>query len=235
MYDKLLCVVLRTADYRDYDKMLTLFSPTYGKLSALARGCRKQGSALMSVSDTFCCAEFGLYKKKNHFTVTQAALRENFFGLRADLNALSAASAMTEACSSVAMENQPNPRLFSLLVNALYALEHGMPPANALCFFTFKLMDILGLRPELSACVLCGKPRADKLNLSAGGAVCEACPGETVPAVFFQNIVTILQTPSRRMAEVHYDQAAAFFSLAFRWLCSLLEFQPKSLAYFNRI
>ena len=34
-------IVLRHADYRDYDRMLTLFSPEYGRIDAIARGCRR--------------------------------------------------------------------------------------------------------------------------------------------------------------------------------------------------
>ena len=35
-------IVLRRADYRENDRMLTLFSPTHGRIDALARGCRRQ-------------------------------------------------------------------------------------------------------------------------------------------------------------------------------------------------
>ena len=35
-------IVLRHADYRDYDRMLTLFSPEYGRIDAIARGCRSE-------------------------------------------------------------------------------------------------------------------------------------------------------------------------------------------------
>lgn len=34
-------IVLRYANYRDYDRMLTLLSPTRGKLEVLSRGCRR--------------------------------------------------------------------------------------------------------------------------------------------------------------------------------------------------
>ena len=36
-------VVLRRADYRENDRMLTLFSPTLGRIDALCRGCRRLG------------------------------------------------------------------------------------------------------------------------------------------------------------------------------------------------
>ena len=47
-------IVLRRADYRENDRMLTLFSPTLGRIDALARGCRRQKSPLMAASELFC-------------------------------------------------------------------------------------------------------------------------------------------------------------------------------------
>ena len=39
-------LVLRQVDYKESDKILTLFTQEQGKLTASARGCRKKGSAL---------------------------------------------------------------------------------------------------------------------------------------------------------------------------------------------
>ena len=43
-------IVLRYANYRDNDRMLTLFSPTKGRIEALARGCRKPRAAFPMTS-----------------------------------------------------------------------------------------------------------------------------------------------------------------------------------------
>ena len=54
-------VVLRRADYRENDRMLTLFSPTLGRIDAICRGCRRQKSPLMAASEVFCAGEYVLY------------------------------------------------------------------------------------------------------------------------------------------------------------------------------
>ena len=41
-------LVLRRADYSDYDRMVTLFSPERGRIDAIARGCRKTKSPLVN-------------------------------------------------------------------------------------------------------------------------------------------------------------------------------------------
>ena len=38
---KTLAIVLRHADYRENDRMLTLLSPALGRVDALCRGCKR--------------------------------------------------------------------------------------------------------------------------------------------------------------------------------------------------
>ena len=47
--ETLQAVVLRYANYRDRDRMLTLLTPDHGRVDVLSRGCRKPNSALMPV------------------------------------------------------------------------------------------------------------------------------------------------------------------------------------------
>ena len=75
----MLCVVLRANNYREADKMLTLFSKEGGRIDALCRGCRKQGSSLQSSSDVFCCSLFGMNVQKGRYYITQAVPKDNFF------------------------------------------------------------------------------------------------------------------------------------------------------------
>ena len=56
-------IVLRYANYRDNDRMLTLFSPTKGRIEALARGCRKPRSPILNASELFALGDFELYER----------------------------------------------------------------------------------------------------------------------------------------------------------------------------
>lgn len=67
-------IVLRYANYRDNDRMLTLFSPTRGRLEALARGCRKPKSPLVSGSEIFALGDYALYEKNGRNTVVSCML-----------------------------------------------------------------------------------------------------------------------------------------------------------------
>ena len=54
-------IVLRHADYREHDRMLTLLSPAYGRIEALCRGCKRPQSPLLSASEWFALGEYVLF------------------------------------------------------------------------------------------------------------------------------------------------------------------------------
>jgi len=224
-----LCIVLRATNYRDFDRMLTLFSREYGRIDALARGCRKQGSSLLASCDVFCCADFCWQQSKGRYYVTQAVLRENFFGLRRDMRALMTAAVLNEVCEKVVMPAEPSQRLFALLAGSFYALNGGRDPGDVLVFFVMKLLDILGLHPAIETCAICGAPAAGRMNISAGGAVCQNCPGEEAPPGFLSLVRTVLNTPSKSLHCLKAATDPPMRELAMRWLTDVMEAEPKSL------
>ena len=72
-------VVLQALDYKDNDKLLTLFSPALGKITAGIRGVKKPTAKLAFASQPFCFAEYVLAEKGGRYTVTGAYLYESFF------------------------------------------------------------------------------------------------------------------------------------------------------------
>ncbi|MBR6816477.1 MAG: DNA repair protein RecO [Clostridia bacterium] len=230
MANSSLCIVLRASNYKENDKMLTLFSREWGRIDALARGCRKPASSLLAASDVLCCAEYAFHIKDGRYYITQAVPKTNFYDIRKNMNALMTALLLLEICEKTVMPAEPNGRLFALLAGALYALANGSDHKKVLLFFVYKMLDIQGLRPMLDACVLCGSEPATKINIAAGGVVCEHCTGEKVPPQYIEMIAGILHTPSKNIhtTELSYDKD--FYNLGIRWLRSSLESEPKTLS-----
>ena len=92
----------------------------------------------------------------------------------------------------------------------------GQDAMSVFVFFQFKLLDILGLRPELGQCVSCGAAAAPKLNLALGGAVCEACPGESVNPVWLDKIRQVYKLPSKKMNQFTVDGDRGLFQMCIR-------------------
>lgn len=78
-------IVVQSLDYKDDDKLLTLFSPSLGKITAGIRGVKKPKAKLAFASQPFCFAEYVLAEKGGRYTVISAYLHESFFELRTDL------------------------------------------------------------------------------------------------------------------------------------------------------
>lgn len=175
--DKIRAIVLRATDIRESDRMLTLFSMERGKLAVYARGARKQKSKFLSASQVFCHGEYLLHQRNGLLILGQADVTETFYPISGDILRYAYAAYACDLAAELVNEHEPSPELFSLLINALYHYAyHRADPAHISRIFGLKLMDIAGYRPELSACLHCGKEgqvfRFDPLD---GGVVCPGC------------------------------------------------------------
>ena len=179
-------IVLRRADYRDNDRMLTLFSPTMGRVDALCRGCRRQKSPLLAASELFCTGEYALYLSGDRATVVSCAVTDTYYPLRGDYERLSHGMYMLELCAAAVQPGQENERLFLLLLRALAHLCYGEAPARRVTAVVLMgLVSLLGFRPQVGRCVRCGEAIAAldaqddapvaALSPELGGVLCGAC------------------------------------------------------------
>ena len=179
-------IVLRRADYRENDRMITLFSPTLGRIDALCRGCRRQKSPLMAASKVFCSGEYVLYQSREHTTVVSCAVQDTFYALRGDYDRLSHGMYALELCAAAVQPDQENERLFMLLLRSLAHLCYGVSePRRVTAVFLMGMTSLLGFRPQVGRCARCGVrlvPQAGEdeafyaaFSPEAGGVVCPAC------------------------------------------------------------
>jgi DNA repair protein RecO (recombination protein O) len=175
--DNSMCIVMRTADYRDSDKMLTLFSRDAGRVSALARGAKNLKNPIAAASQPFCCGIFSFTGKNGKLYVNQCEIKKEFYNIGSDFGKFAAGCAMMEAAEKILENTVEYDRLFLLLVNCLYALEKGLPAKTAAAYFFVQVSDLLGICPSTAACAVCGR-KVDEPRLfcaQEGGVVCEEC------------------------------------------------------------
>jgi DNA repair protein RecO (recombination protein O) len=67
-------IVLKSIDYNENDRLLTLFTAEKVKLTAGIRGVRKKGAKLTFASQPFCFAEYILVQKGDKSMVKTAYL-----------------------------------------------------------------------------------------------------------------------------------------------------------------
>lgn len=177
-------IVLRHAPYRDNDRMLTLFSPTLGRVDALCRGCRKQKSPLMAASELFCAGEYLLYQNGDRMSVSACEVQDSFYPLRSDFERLAHGTLYLELCESSVQSGQGgqgNERLFLFLLRTLAHLCYSTcAPERVSAIFLIGFMSLIGFRPRLNACMQCGEilPQAGRMlyfDQLQGGVLCSRC------------------------------------------------------------
>ena len=180
-------IVLRYANYRDYDRMLTLLSPTRGKLEVLSRGCRRPKSPLLNASELFALGDFQLYTKQERATLVSANLLETFYPLRGDFDRLSVGVYLLNLAEAAAQPGEPCQELFMLLLHTLSRLTFSDQEWKPLLAgFLLHYAAVIGFKPRLVHCVGCGRHLTEGeqvyFDLAEGGLCCEACHGKgTVP------------------------------------------------------
>ena len=173
-------IVLRHADYREHDRMLTLLSPGMGRIEALCRGCKRPGSPLLAASEWFTLGEYVLYTGKGRMTVTSCHVSESFYPLRTDYERLQYATYLLSIAEAAAQPGDRAVELFTLLARSLSRLAYGeKDPQAVAAAFLLHFSAISGYRPRLSHCVLCGRRMEDGeirlMDTENGGLVCPQC------------------------------------------------------------
>ena len=144
-------IVLQTVDYKDNDKILTLFSPSLGKITAGAKGVKKATAKLAFAAQPFCFAEYVLAEKGGRYTLTSAYLHESFFALRTDLLRFYAACAAAEITRAILQENEEYEGLFIALIECLKSLALSFGDvAEALISFTLVALRESGYPIDLT-------------------------------------------------------------------------------------
>ena len=107
-------MVIRTVDYRDNDRILTLFTAESGRVDAKARNCRKATSPLLACTQPFTYGEYQLFYSKNKYIIDQGEVLESFYPLREDVEKYAAASLCASMCLEGVQAEESSEDIFSL-------------------------------------------------------------------------------------------------------------------------
>ena len=202
-------VVLRSMRYGEADRILHVYTPHRGRLSAIAKGVRRARSRFGGRLEPFFRLRLELHEGRSEIlTVTGASTVEGYPRLREDARALDAAARACDAVGRLFETPEPHPAVFNLLCRRLSLLDtpptHPSAPLDdpadaaatttasraasapagraAALQFRLKLLHAAGLAPQLGACACCGE-REHLVGFSgaAGGVVCGACEAASFP------------------------------------------------------
>ncbi len=171
-------LVLRSADYKESSKMLTVLTDALGKISVSARGATRLKSRISAACQPLVFSEMTLSETKERYYLKEASTLETFSGLTADLKNYALGCYFLELLDASCPETVEEPEALTLGLNALWLLSEGKKePQLVKSAFELRLMTLLGYQPETEQCAACGKAKPDvpALDLRGGALYCRDC------------------------------------------------------------
>ena len=217
-------LVVRTTDYGERDRILSLYTDELGLITVTANGSRSLKSRSLVATELFCYSRFVLTKRSDRYTVKEVELIESFFDLRTDVSKIALAGYACEVLSHVGTENMPEPDLLRLTLNTLYAIaKEKVPQEQIKGAFEMRAAAILGFMPELSVCSDCGEEGDDvALDVMNGAVRCADCRREAEESLApmaeddAHATIVCLLTPSARAALFYVIRCPLERILSFR-------------------
>lgn len=178
MYQTVRGLIVRSVDYKEADKILTVLTDTRGCLTVKVRGVRRKGSRLKAAAQLFTFSQMTLYEQKGRATLHDAEVLRQFSGLQTDITKLALASYLAEVLGTEAEDAPAETDILRLALNCLYALSNDLcEPGVIKAAFELRYMLLAGYAPDLQACAVCGAshPARPVAMLEAGTVRCQGC------------------------------------------------------------
>lgn len=191
-------ICLRTVQFGEADKILHLYSPEYGRISAIAKGVKKPGSKLAGACEILGVSEVQLAKGKSLDVLCQYQPRLNFVGIRSDLLKLAYGQLFGELVYATQTETDTDSQdVYARLKQGLTLLDGAEESEITPLALDYQLafLEAAGFHPNLTECIFTG----ETLQLAGAGAAVYYCFSPDLGGV---------TSPERKKA--HQQQTGSF-------------------------
>ncbi len=173
-------MVLSATPIGEYDRRVVILTKEKGKISAFAKGARRQNSVLMGMTNPFSFGRFTLYEGRNSYNLVQADISNYFMELSTDFEGAYYGFYFMEFADYYTREYNDEIQMLKLLYQSLRALSSGKISYKLIrCVFELKALVINGEYPDVFRCTNCGATDRGGAVFSSRnrGIVCEECRG----------------------------------------------------------
>jgi len=210
---------MRSRPYGEADRIVTLLTPAYGKLTGIAKGAKRSWRRFGNCLEPFARVEAYFAARAGASLVFLERCE-----LRHAAQAMSLPSRFAYGCyllelvDQLTPEDQPAPEVFDLLEAALDQVEIGPVTAAFLRAFELQLLRVSGWAPSLEACSQCRTPFEPEhhgfFDDARGTFLCARCRAsgrgaERIPSGVLAILARLQGTPLCACREWHLEPALA--------------------------
>jgi DNA repair protein RecO (recombination protein O) len=187
-------VILRQQRLGEADRILTVYTPQFGKLRVVGKGVRKTKSRIGGHLEPLTRVDLLLAQGKSLDIVSQGQTVDPYLALRDDLWRVTCALYLAELVdrfTEEAAHHVENRSVYGLLIGALHWLTLARSGDLVMRHFELQILELAGYRPQLFRCARCDAelgPDDRTFRAVDGGLLCQRCaPGDlgslSLPAV----------------------------------------------------
>lgn len=233
MLEKIKGVIIKTQDYSETHKIVTIFSQRYGKFAAIARGAKKTKSRMAAVTQPFVYGEFLIYKNKGLSTIQQGDIVDSFRPIREDIMKTAYASYVAELTDKLLDSHQPDLYIYDQFFRTIDWISKNENADVSVMMYELKVFQKGGFAPTVDQCVQCGQQQnLSSFSMPEGGLICDQCglsqddvislsaPIAKLLYMFsnvgIERVGTISVQPEnklllRKLLDLYYDQYGGFY------------------------
>ncbi len=179
MVRKVQGLVLRSIQYGDYDKLITVLTEE-GKLFFKARGIRSITSKNAAGCAPFVYSEFEVEQRGEKCYLKRAQPLYATVKQGCDVVTLALASYLAEVAEDASHDPETGKSVLRLVMNALFLLaKEDRPPELIKAVFELRLLSANGQMPLFDTCAICGKNLTEEehlyVRLGEGDFLCTGC------------------------------------------------------------
>jgi DNA repair protein RecO (recombination protein O) len=169
-------IVIRSTDYGEGNKIITLLTPTFGKQGIVVRGAKKLKSRYGVLAQLFTYGDYAYYRTGTLGSLNSGEVLESFQTLRQGLEGPAYAAYASELTDRAINDDEAAAYLFHQLKACQTALAEGKDPQIVVGAYVMKVFAAAGYAPMLDECASCGRTdESYRFSSIAGGALCRLC------------------------------------------------------------